>query len=101
MPQTPNSIKILTGNSHRELAEKIAAKLGIKVSKVGPFQFSNKETAVAVGESMRDEDVYVIQTGFGEKKINDYLMELLFLINACRVGGARRITAVIPNFFLR
>lgn len=97
--QTPNSIKILTGNSHRELAEKIAAKLGIKVSKVGPFQFSNKETAVAVGESMRDEDVYVIQTGFGEKKINDYLMELLFLINACRVGGARRITAVIPNFF--
>lgn len=69
------------------------------MSKVGAFQYSNKETAVAVGESVRDDDVYIIQTGFGENDINDYLMELLLLINACRTGGARRITAVIPNFF--
>ena len=52
-----------------------------------------------MGESVRDDDVYIIQTGYGETEINDFLMELLHLINACRIGGARRITAVIPNFF--
>lgn len=97
MPSSPNSIKLITGNSHRGLAEQIAARLAIPVAKVGAFQYPNKETAVAVGESVRDEDVYIIQTGYGE--INDFLMELLLIINACRGGGARRITAVVPNFF--
>lgn len=99
MPDTPNSIKLISGNSHRRLAELIAERLGMNVSKIGAFQFSNNETAVAVGESMRDEDVYIIQTGYDENKINDFLMELLFFINAAKTGGARRITAVIPNFF--
>lgn len=53
---------------------------------------------MAVGESVRDEDVYIIQTGCGEEQINDFLMELLMIINACRVASARRITAVIPSF---
>ncbi|KAM9898431.1 hypothetical protein OXX79_006314, partial [Metschnikowia pulcherrima] len=91
-----NSIKLVAGNSHRGLAELIAARLAIPVAKVGAFQYPSKETAVAVGESVRDEDVYIIQTGYGE--INDFLMELLLIINACRSGGARRITAVVPNF---
>lgn len=98
MAANPNSIKLVTGNSHRDLADLIAGRLGISVAKVGAFQYSNRETSVAVGESVRDEDVYVIQTGVGESNINDVLMELLLIINACRGGGARRITAVIPNF---
>ena len=48
------------------------------------------------GESVRDEDVFIIQTG--ADKINDHLMELLIMINACRTASARRITAVIPCF---
>lgn len=98
MAANSNSIKLITGNSHRHLADLIATKLSIPVAKVSPFQYSNRETSVAVGESVRDEDVYVIQTGVGEDNINDVLMELLLIINACRGGGARRITAVIPNF---
>lgn len=98
MAANPNSIKLVTGNSHRHLSELIAVRLGIPVAKVGAFQYSNRETSVAVGESVRDEDVYIIQTGVGEDNINDVLMELLLLINAVRRGGARRITAVIPNF---
>ncbi|KAI5949864.1 PRS4 [Candida jiufengensis] len=94
----PNAIKLIAGNSHIELCEKIASKLGIKIAKIGAFQYTNTETAVAVGESVRDEDVYIIQTGCGEDNINDFLMELLFIINACRIASARRITAVIPNF---
>ena len=51
---------------------------------------------MTIGESVRDEDVFVIQTGCGE--VNDYLMELLVIIHACKTASARRITAVIPNF---
>ncbi|KAI3405311.2 PRS4 [Candida oxycetoniae] len=91
-----NSIKILAGNSHVDICEKIAARLGIPIASVGAFQYTNTETAVAIGESLRDEDVYIIQTGCGE--INDFLMELLFMINACKTASSRRITAVIPNF---
>lgn len=98
MLDAPNSIKLVTGNSHRHLADLISEHIEIPVAKVGAFQYQNNETAVAIGESVRDEDVYVIQTGSGENEINDFLMELLLILNACRSGGARRITAVIPNF---
>lgn len=98
MTASQNAIKLLHGNSHPELAKLISKKLGIGLAKVGAFQYTNKETAVAVGESVRDEDIYIIQTGCGEGEINDFLMELLIIINACKTASARRITAVIPNF---
>lgn len=61
------------------------------------LQFSNQETSVTIGESVRDEDVFILQsTAPGD--INDGLMELLIMIHACRTASARRITAVIPNF---
>jgi ribose-phosphate pyrophosphokinase len=68
------------------------------LSKIGVHQYSNQETSVTIGESVRDEDVYIIQTGCGEDQVNDFLMELLIMIHACKSASARRITAVIPNF---
>jgi ribose-phosphate pyrophosphokinase len=59
-------------------------------------KFSNGETSVKVFESVRDEDVFIIQTGCAD--VNDNLMELLILISACKTASARRITAVIPCF---
>ncbi|BAP74046.1 Ribose-phosphate diphosphokinase [Kluyveromyces marxianus] len=93
-----NSIKLLAGNSHPDLAERIAKKLGLPLANIGVYQYSNQETSVTIGESIRDEDVYIIQTGTGEQEINDFLMELLIMIHACRTASARRITAVIPSF---
>ncbi|CAI4038572.1 hypothetical protein SMKI_05G1840 [Saccharomyces mikatae IFO 1815] len=93
-----NSIKLLAGNSHPGLAELISQRLGVPLSKVGVYQYSSKETSVTIGESIRDEDVYIIQTGYGEQEINDFLMELFILIHACKTASVRRITAVIPNF---
>ncbi|KAI9596712.1 ribose-phosphate pyrophosphokinase 3 [Syncephalis fuscata] len=91
-----NSIKIFAGSSHRLLAGLVAARLGVELAKVGVYKYSNQETAVTIGESVRDEDVFIIQSGSGE--INDNLMELLIMINACKTASARRITAVIPCF---
>ncbi|KAK9480880.1 phosphoribosyltransferase-like protein [Lipomyces japonicus] len=91
-----NSIKLLAGNSHPELAKLVSLRLGLDLAKIAVFQYSNQETSVTIGESVRDEDVFILQTGCGE--INDNLMELLIMINACKTASARRITAVIPNF---
>lgn len=52
--------------------------------------------SVEIGESVRGEDVYIIQSGCGE--VNDNLMELLIMINACKIASASRVTAVIPCF---
>ncbi|KAI9681271.1 MAG: hypothetical protein M1817_002553 [Caeruleum heppii] len=92
-----NSIKLLTGNSHPQLAKLVADRLGIELTKIMVLQYSNQETSVTIGESVRDEDVFILQsTAPGD--INDGLMELLIMINACKTASARRITAVIPNF---
>ncbi|ELU15541.1 hypothetical protein CAPTEDRAFT_150274 [Capitella teleta] len=91
----PN-IKVFGGTSHRELAQKICDRLGIELGKVSTKKFSNQETSVEVGESVRGEDVYIVQSGCGE--INDMLMELLIMINACKIASSCRVTAVIPCF---
>eukprot|EP01134_Creolimax_fragrantissima_P002860 CFRG2860T1 len=91
-----STIKLLSGNSHPALAQLIASRLGIDVVKAKIGKFANKETSVAILESVREEDVYIVQSGSGE--INDNLMELLILISACKTASARRVTAVIPCF---
>lgn len=94
-PRMPN-IKVFTGSSHPELAKKIVARLGLDLGRATTKKFSNKETNVEIGESVRGEDVYIVQSGCGE--INDNLMELLIMINACKIASASRVTAVIPCF---
>ncbi len=59
---------------------------------LSPLSFGSVE----IGESVRGEDVYIVQSGCGE--INDNLMELLIMINACKIASASRVTAVIPCF---
>ncbi|AOW07671.1 phosphoribosyltransferase-like protein [Yarrowia lipolytica] len=94
---TSNSIKILSGDINQGLAEKVAARLGLPLAKINIFRDSNRETSITIGESVRDEDVYIIcQVGCGE--VNDRILEMLIMINACKTASARRITAVLPNF---
>lgn len=91
----PN-IKVFTGSSHPEIAKKISARLNIELGRATTKTFSNKETNVEIGESVRGEDVYIVQSGCGD--INDNLMELFIMINACKIASASRVTAVIPCF---
>lgn len=57
-------------------------RLGIEIAKTMSLNYSNQETSVTVGESVRDEDVFIVQsTAPGD--INDGLMELLIMIHAC------------------
>lgn len=116
---TSNSIKLLTGNSHPELAKKVADRslppplplhpppleltdpphrLGVDLLDMTVFKYSNQETSVVMRESVRDEDVFILQTTKPGEELNDGLMELLIIIKACKTASARRITAVMPNF---
>uniref|UniRef100_A0A674CZB3 ribose-phosphate diphosphokinase n=1 Tax=Salmo trutta TaxID=8032 RepID=A0A674CZB3_SALTR len=91
----PN-IVLFSGSSHQDLSQKVADRLGLELGKVITKKFSNQETCVEIGESVRGEDVYIVQSGCGE--INDNLMELLIMINACKIASSSRVTAVIPCF---
>ncbi|KAI4877107.1 hypothetical protein NFI96_026463 [Prochilodus magdalenae] len=91
----PN-IVLFSGSSHHDLSQKVADRLGLDLGKVITKKFSNQETCVEIGESVRGEDVYIVQSGCGE--INDNLMELLIMINACKIASSSRVTAVIPCF---
>ncbi|KAJ3043763.1 ribose-phosphate pyrophosphokinase [Rhizophlyctis rosea] len=90
------NISIFAGSSHPALAESICERLGIPLSPSVKNKFSNKETNIEIGESVRDMDVYIIQSGCGN--VNDNFMELLIMIAACRTASARKVTAVIPCF---
>ncbi|EAQ87791.1 hypothetical protein CHGG_04410 [Chaetomium globosum CBS 148.51] len=84
-----NEIKLISGRSHPQLSEKIAKRLGIEVARTISLNYSNQETSFTVGESVRDEDVFIVQsTATGD--VNEGLMELLIMISACRTAS--------PNF---
>lgn len=91
-----NNILVFGGSSHPALVNKICENLGIKASQTKLGKFSNGETSISIGESVREKDVYVIQSGCGH--VNDNFIELLILLNACKTASASRVTAVMPYF---
>ncbi|CCG81282.1 Ribose-phosphate pyrophosphokinase [Taphrina deformans PYCC 5710] len=88
--------KILAGSSHPSLSEAICSRLGVDPAPVTLRKFSNDETSVEIGVSVRDTDTFVIQSG--SQTVNDHLMELLILLSACKGASASRVTAVLPYF---
>ncbi|KAJ6021506.1 hypothetical protein N7540_007010 [Penicillium herquei] len=83
-------VQIFSGNSHPGLAETICERLGTSPAKADLGKFANGETSVNIGVSVRNQDVYIIQSG--SSKINDSVMELLIMISACKGGSAKSIT---------
>ena len=92
-----NSIKLLASDVHRGLAELVAKRLGMKLTPSELKRDSTGEVQFSIGESVRDEDIFIIcQIGSGE--VNDRVIELLIMINACKTASARRISVILPNF---
>jgi ribose-phosphate pyrophosphokinase len=89
-------VKILTGTAHRDLAERIAVKVGEKLCDVQISRFPDGEIFVKIAENVRGRDVYIIQpTSYPP---NENLMELLIMIDAAKRASASRITAVMPFY---
>ncbi|MDE2466226.1 MAG: ribose-phosphate pyrophosphokinase [Alphaproteobacteria bacterium] len=89
-------MKLIAGNSNRELAEKVGQYLKLPFTKAVVRRFADMEVFVEIQENVRGEDIFVIQST--SYPANDNLMELLIVIDALRRASARRITAVIPYF---
>ncbi|WP_340695230.1 ribose-phosphate pyrophosphokinase [Hydrogenobacter thermophilus] len=90
------NIKLLTGNSNPLLVKEVADHLGISVSDMIVSRFSDGEIRVQINESMRGEDVFIIQSLC--PPVNEYIMELLLILDALKRASAGRITAVIPYY---
>ncbi|KAJ1967717.1 ribose-phosphate pyrophosphokinase 1 [Dispira parvispora] len=88
--------EIFAGSSHPDLAHLICEKLGTQEAAVNLKRFSNHESSVELGVSVREKDVYIVQSG--SNSVNDHIMELMILIHACRIASAQKITAVLPYF---
>ena len=91
-----DELKVFTGNSHPELAQSVCDYLKIPMGQAEVFKFANDNSFARIHENIRQRDVFIVQpTCF---PVNDNLMELLIMIDACKRASAGRITAVVPYY---
>ncbi|MHB9005091.1 MAG: ribose-phosphate diphosphokinase [Coriobacteriia bacterium] len=90
------SLKLFTGSSNPELAHKVAAELETQIGNAEVTRFADGEVDVAINESVRACDVYIIQST--SYPANDHIMELMLMADVCRRASAAKVTAVIPYF---
>ncbi len=91
-----SNVSILTGNSNPELSKRIARTLNLPLGRAQVGRFSDGEINVEILENIRGRDVFIVQSTC--PPVNDNLMELLVMADACRRASAESITAVIPYF---
>ena len=87
-------MRIFSGNANRPLAQAIAQSLDTRLGEMTCGRFPDGEVKVQLHEDVRGSDVYVVQPTHS----NDFLMELLVIVDALRRASAERITAVVPYF---
>lgn len=78
------------------MTKSICRNLTIEQGVVKSSKFSNGETSIEMAESVREKDVFIVQSGCGD--VNDALIELCIMIAACKTASAKRVTAVLPLF---
>ncbi|EHI69619.1 ribose-phosphate diphosphokinase [Streptococcus ictaluri] len=89
-------IKLFSLTSNLPIAEKISKASGIPLGKISSRQFSDGEIMINIEETVRGDDIYIIQsTSF---PVNDNLWELLIMIDACKRASANSISVVLPYF---
>ena len=91
-----NSIVLLAGNSNKPLAEAISKQLDIPLTNAEVGKFSDGEISITLPSTVRGKDVFIIQSS--SSPVNDNLMELMIITDACKRASAGRITAVMPYF---
>ncbi len=89
-------LMLFSGNSNLRLAEEIARNLSLELGKVQVGKFSDSEPRIRFECTVRDADVYVVQSTCNP--FSDNLVELLVMVDALKRASAGRITAVIPYF---
>ncbi|MDJ0735708.1 MAG: ribose-phosphate pyrophosphokinase [Nostocaceae cyanobacterium] len=89
-------LRLFSGSANIQLSQEVARYLGMDLGPMIRKRFADGELYVQIQESIRGCDVYLIQPSC--YPVNDNLMELLIMIDACRRASARQVTAVIPYY---
>ncbi|WP_287129922.1 ribose-phosphate pyrophosphokinase [Candidatus Cyanaurora vandensis] len=89
-------LRVFSGSANPELALEVTRYLGIPLGNMVRKTFADGEIYVQIQESVRGCDVYLIQPTC--PPVNDHLMELLIMIDACKRASARQVTAVLPYY---
>jgi len=97
---TTKRLNLFAGRHNTELADEVAANLGIEVTQAHLSQFANGETHCRFSESIRGADVFIMQShgNLEGRSLNDAVMEHLIMVDAARRASAKRITAVMPCY---
>lgn len=91
-----NRLRLFSGSANPQLSQEVANYLGMRLGPMVRKRFADGELYIQIQESIRGCDVYLIQPTC--HPVNDHLMELLIMVDACRRASARQITAVIPYY---
>ncbi|MBC8078452.1 MAG: ribose-phosphate pyrophosphokinase [Chloroflexales bacterium] len=91
-----DEMRVFSGSGNPPLAEAICERLGILLGDATVTQFSNENIFVKLNESVREKDVFVVQSL--SMPLSDAILELLIMLDACRRASAGRVTAVIPYY---
>ena len=89
-------LRLFSGSANVPLSQEVARYLGLDLGPMIRKRFADGELYIQIQESIRGCDVYLIQPT--SHPVNDHLMELLIMVDACRRASARQITAVIPYY---
>jgi ribose-phosphate pyrophosphokinase len=95
-PADSRRLRLFSGTSNPELAQEIGYYLGVADGPRVIKRFADGELYIQIQESIRGCDVFLIQPTCAP--VNDHLMELVIMVDACRRASARQITAVIPYY---
>ena len=102
-------MKIFSGSSNFDFSEKVANSMGIELSNIDIGKFKDGEVKISVGENVRGEDCFIIQSTcrsvipFNESdrcfpSVNDNIMEMFIIVDALKRGSAKTVNLVIPYF---
>ena len=91
-----DELRLFSGTGNPDLSRKIAEQLGVSIGDMTVKRFSDGEIRVRVDQSVRGDDVFIVQPG--SQPVNDNVMELLIMIDAFRRASARRINVVMPYY---
>ena len=90
------NIKIFACNSAKGFTKEICDCLGLKLGEMESFKFKNDNNFVQYKETVREQDIYIVQTSL--MPVNENIMELLIAIDAAKRAAAKRINVVLPYF---
>lgn len=91
-----NQIKIFACPTAEKFTKEICESLGLPIGEVECYKFANDNNFVQYKETVREQDIYLIQTT--EPPVNERIMELLIMVDAAKRASAGRINVVLPYF---